>query len=268
MENYRDRFARCHIEDRKSNWGVEGLATEQIETEKNLLRVENLSVSYRVEKSLVLALDRVSFEMKPKEFTVIVGESGSGKSTLALAITRLLPPYANVEGSIFYKGREITKLTNNQMTSLRGTEVSMIFQEPLSSLIPVRRIGDQMAEAIRIRENREQMNVVIHDRSPGAVDVDRSGFISSRIGTLGIQRHFRSDEVHSEVIEWLSAVRIPDPERVSERYSFELSGGMIQRVMIAMALSLSPSLLLADEPTTALDVTTQAQILKLVRKLS
>ena len=117
--------------NRQKQLGCRRTGDEQIETEKNLLRVEDLSVSYRVEKSLVLALDRVSFEMKPKEFTVIVGESGSGKSTLALAITRLLPPYANVEGSIFYKGREITKLTNNQMTSLRGTEVSMIFQEPL-----------------------------------------------------------------------------------------------------------------------------------------
>lgn len=209
-----------------------------------LLRIENLRVDYATSGGSVRALEGVSLNVQPKEFTAVVGESGSGKSTLALSIIKLLPPNATLEGKILYKGADVVCLDDDDMTRLRGTQISMIFQEPLSSLIPVRKIGDQMLEAIKVRQGRETMN---------------AGFR----GHVGGGKRPKD-----EVLAWLDAVRIPDPERVAEMYSFELSGGMVQRVMIALALSLRPSLLLADEPTTALDVTTQAGILKLVRDLA
>ena len=208
-----------------------------------LLRIENLRVDYATSGGNVRALDCVSLGMQPKEFTAVVGESGSGKSTLALSVIRLLPPNASLEGTILYKGTDVVCLDDDDMTRLRGTQVSMIFQEPLSSLIPVRKIGDQMSEAIKVRQGREAVKT-------------------------GFRGRVLDGTPRDEALAWLDAVKIPDPERVAEMYSFELSGGMVQRVMIALALSLRPSLLLADEPTTALDVTTQAGVLKLVRDLA
>ncbi|HEV2389337.1 MAG TPA: ABC transporter ATP-binding protein, partial [Nitrososphaerales archaeon] len=184
----------------------------------------------------VKAVDNASFDIGAGEVISLVGESGCGKSTLGKAVIGLLPNTAKVSGSLVYKGTDLVGLDQGKMTKYRGTEISMIFQEPMSSLNPVFRVGDQLAEAIQIRRARKGPK----DDKP----------------------------VKDEAIEYLAQVKITDPRQVSQRYPHELSGGMRQRVMIAMSLAQRPSLLIADEPTTALDVTTQAQILTLMSELT
>ena len=195
-----------------------------------------------------------------------MGESGCGKSTLALSIIGLLPPNrAKVKrGAIRYKGTDLVPLNHEHLREYRGTEIAMVFQEPLTSLNPVYRVGDQIAEAIILRKLREKR----HPRSTSqfmqrTYKVNSTGF--SRPHRL--KKSLMSSEVSGEIVHSLKLVRIPDPEQVLRRYPFELSGGMRQRIMIAMALSQKPSLLIADEPTTALDVTTQAQVLRLMKDL-
>ncbi|MBO0785940.1 MAG: ABC transporter ATP-binding protein, partial [Actinobacteria bacterium] len=201
-------------------------------TGEPLLEVRDLKVSFRTEDGVVRAVDGVSFTLSPGETLGIVGESGSGKSVTMMSVMRLIvDPNARFEGEVFYKGRDLMKLTREDMREVRGSELAMIFQDPMTSLNPVYRVGWQIAEQIRTHER-----------------------ISRRAA-------------HDRAIELLTAVGIPHPaERVND-YPHQFSGGMRQRVMIAMALSCSPDLLIADEPTTALDVTIQAQILNLIKKL-
>ncbi|HZC41144.1 MAG TPA: ABC transporter ATP-binding protein [Streptosporangiaceae bacterium] len=201
-------------------------------TGEPLLEVRDLKVSFRTEDGVVKAVDGVSFTLSPGETLGIVGESGSGKSVTMMSVMRLIvDPNARFEGEVRYKGRDLMKLSREDMREVRGSELAMIFQDPMTSLNPVYRVGWQIAEQIRTHER-----------------------ISRRAA-------------HARAIELLTAVGIPHPaERVND-YPHQFSGGMRQRVMIAMALSCSPDLLIADEPTTALDVTIQAQILNLIKKL-
>jgi peptide/nickel transport system ATP-binding protein len=197
-----------------------------------LLEVKSLRTSFFTGAGEVRAVDGVSFAVEPGKLMGIVGESGSGKTATVLSIMRLLPESARiVGGEILFGGRDLLKLSEPEMRAVRGARIAMIFQEPMTSLNPVFTIGSQVGEAIRLHQNTSR----------------------------GETRH-RS-------IEALRMVGIADPERRIDDYPHQLSGGMRQRVMIAMALACNPQLLIADEPTTALDVTIQAQILDLIREL-
>lgn len=197
-----------------------------------LLEVRNLCVSFRTELGLVPVLEDVSFSVRPREILSIVGESGSGKSMASLAVMGLIAdPNAVVTGVVLYKGRDLLTLGDRAMRDLRGREIAMIFQNPMTAMTPVHTIGQQIEEQIRAHQRLSRK------------------------------------AARARAIELLREMGIALPARVADRYPHQLSGGLRQRAMIAMALSCSPSLLIADEPTTALDVTIQAQILDLVRRL-
>jgi oligopeptide/dipeptide ABC transporter ATP-binding protein len=199
-----------------------------------LLSVRDLRVGFATEEGVVQAVDGVSFDLRPGEVVAIVGESGSGKSVTAQTIIGLTRANnARIEGSVELGGEELTSAGDEAMQRLRGERIAMVFQDPMTSFNPVYRLGDQIVEAIRAHRP---------DTSKGA----------------GKER----------VVELFEAVGIPDAERRIDDYPHEFSGGMRQRAMIAMALALEPEVLIADEPTTALDVTIQAQILDLIGRLN
>ncbi|MEK6706417.1 MAG: ABC transporter ATP-binding protein [Candidatus Poribacteria bacterium] len=200
---------------------------------EKILEVQNLRTSFFTEDGEVRAVDDVSFNVYKGRTLGIVGESGCGKSVTSLSIMRLIPmpPGRIVSGEIIYKGQDLLKLNFAQMRSIRGNEISMIFQEPMTSLNPVFTVGNQICEAI-----------ALHQKLPRR-------------------------QVRDKAIEMLQLVKIPSPEKRVDDYPHQLSGGMRQRVMIAMALSCNPQILIADEPSTALDVTIQAQILDLLKEL-
>jgi peptide/nickel transport system ATP-binding protein/oligopeptide transport system ATP-binding protein len=200
---------------------------------EKILEVKDLRTSFFTEEGEVKAVDGISFDVLKGRTLGIVGESGCGKSVTSLSIMRLIqsPPGKIVGGEIMYKGRDLLKLPMSEMRSIRGNEISMIFQEPMTSLNPVFTIGNQIREAILLHQ-----------------DLSRSA-------------------TQEKAVEMLKLVGIPSPEKRVNDYPHQLSGGMRQRVMIAMALSCNPNILIADEPTTALDVTIQAQILDLLRDL-
>jgi oligopeptide/dipeptide ABC transporter ATP-binding protein len=197
-----------------------------------LLTVRGLHTHFETEEGVARAVDGVSFSLAAGRTLGLVGESGCGKSVTALSILRLVtPPGRIISGSILYKGQDLLSLSERAMRHVRGRDIAMIFQEPMTSLNPVFTIGSQIGEAIRLHQGL------------------------SRAAT------------RARVIDSLRLVEMPEPERRADSYPHELSGGMRQRAMIAMALACDPQLLIADEPTTALDVTIQAQILDLLRGL-
>ena len=195
-----------------------------------VLDVKNLQTVFFTNSGLFRAVDDVSFNVRRGETLAIVGESGCGKSVTALSIMRLVPdpPGRVVGGSVMLEGTDLLGLDEAEMRKVRGNRISMIFQEPMTSLNPVMRIGDQITEAVRLH------------------------------------RPISAKEAWKQAVDMLRLVRIPEPERRAQEYPHQLSGGMRQRAMIAMALACRPALLIADEPTTALDVTIQAQILALI----
>ena len=203
------------------------------DTSPNLLEVDDLTTHFFTRDGVVRAVDGVSFRVKRGETLAIVGESGCGKSVTSLSIMRLIasPPGRIVRGRVLFEGRDLLQLAEPAMRKVRGDAMSMIFQEPMTSLNPVLTIGRQVAESL-----------VVH-------------------------RGMSREQAAQRTIELLRLVKIPEPQRRVSEYPHQLSGGMRQRVMIAMALACEPRLLIADEPTTALDVTIQAQILELLREL-
>lgn len=201
--------------------------------DRPLIEVKNLKTHFATEDGIVKSVDGVSFEINEGETLGIVGESGCGKSVTSISIMGLIPQPAGkiVEGEILFKGEDLVKKSVSDLRKIRGNEISMIFQEPMTSLNPVYTVGDQIAEA-----------VILHQK-------------------------LSKKDAMAKAVEMLKRVGIPSPEKRVNDYPHQMSGGMRQRVMIAMALSCNPKLLIADEPTTALDVTIQAQILELMKQL-
>lgn len=200
--------------------------------EENILEINNLQTSFFLDDIEIKAVDGVSLSLPKGKTLGIVGESGSGKSVTALSVLRLLDqPGKIIGGEVLFKEQDLTKLSNRAIRSIRGNEISMIFQEPMTSLNPVLTIGEQIGEALKTHEQLDKK----------------------------IQRE--------RILELLNMVGIPSPHDRYKQYPHELSGGMRQRIMIAIALACNPDLLIADEPTTALDVTIQAQILELIKDL-
>lgn len=200
---------------------------------KPLLEVKNVSIGFDTSRGLVVPVNNVSWSIYPGQTLALVGESGCGKSVSALSVLRLIPtpPGKYLQGQILFEGRDLLRLSEAEMRAVRGKDIAMIFQEPMTSLNPVYTVGDQIMEAILLHQNVSRRQ---------AIEI---------------------------AVEALADVGIADPRARLDVYPHQMSGGMRQRIMIAMALACQPKLLIADEPTTALDVTVQAQILELLRKL-
>lgn len=202
--------------------------------ESSLLDVRNLTVTFATDEGTITAVEDVSFAVKPGEIVGLVGESGCGKSVTSLSIVRLIPtpPGAIDHGQVIFKERNLLELSPEDMRRIRGNEISMIFQEPMAALSPLQRVGQQLVEALQLH------------------DTDLS-----------------KKSAWEMALQWLEKVRIKEPQERMYAYPYQLSGGQQQRVMIAMAMMQDPDLIIADEPTTALDVTIQARVFKLIREM-
>ena len=197
-----------------------------------LLTVENLNVGFATKAGVVQAATDISFQITPGEVLAVVGESGSGKSVTALALMRLHPGNTVITGDVMFEGRDLLQMPDSEMRSVRGHEIAMIFQDPMTAMNPVFTVGDQIVETIRV-----------HDRT-----VSKS-------------------QAWERSVDLLQMVGVPEPKQRASQYPHEYSGGMRQRAMIAMAIANEPKLLIADEPTTALDVTVQAQVMEVLQKV-
>lgn len=198
----------------------------------NLLQINNLKTYFYTDKEIIKAVDGVNLEIKEGEILGLIGASGCGKSVTALSVTKLIyPPGKIIEGEVIFAGQDILKLDEYNLRLLRGAKISYIFQEPVSSLNPIFTVGEQIVETIKLHQNKNNL------------------------------------EAKEEAIKLLKQVGMPSAEERFNNYPHQLSGGMNQRVMLAMAISSRPKLLIADEPTTALDVTIQVQILELLKEL-
>ncbi len=268
-----------------------------------LLEVRNLTVEFATAQGNVTAVRDVSFQIAPGEVLGLVGESGSGKSVSALAILRLLPPQARIHGNIQFRGEDLLARPEPEMRHIRGAEISMIFQEPMTALNPVMRVGDQIAEAVLAHAEKQiprglnftptsAKTALVGDPCSPARDDENIG-LNGTAEAVPLQNHgvgglfqqgvkpaqddntargsaggkVTKAEAWRLAVEALRTVAIADPDRRARDYPHQLSGGQRQRVMIAMAVVNRPSLLIADEPTTALDVTIQAQVLDLLSEL-
>lgn len=202
------------------------------------LDIKDLSVTFEIDEGPLKAVDGVSFSVGAGEVVGLVGESGCGKSVTALSLLRLIPmpPGKIVSGEVLFEGQDLLRLPTSELQKIRGRKISMIFQEPTAALSPLHRVGAHLIETLQL--HKEALGATAHPADP-----------------------------YQTCLEWLTRVGIPDPAERMKAYPFELSGGMLQRIMIAMALMLEPSLIIADEPTTALDVTIQAQILDQLRAM-
>lgn len=210
-----------------------------------MLKIKNLTMSYKTRKGFVRALRNIDFELEDGDIVGLVGESGCGKSTLLLAIMKLIPDSAVIEsGEIVYEGEDLLLKSSKEMRDIRGKDIAMIFQDPMTTLNPVFRVGDQICEALRVHNMAAEHKALL------------------------TMEKTRKKVEQKLALDLMKEVEIPSPDTRYVEYPYEFSGGMQQRALIAMALSCQPKLLLADEPTTALDVTVQAQIMELLGKIN
>ena len=210
-----------------------------------MLEIKNLTMSYKTRKGYVRALRNIDFELNGGDIVGLVGESGCGKSTLLLAIMKLIPSSAVIEsGEVIYEGEDLLPKSPKEMRGIRGKDIAMIFQDPMTTLNPVFRVGDQIRESLRVHH----------------IATEHKELLATEKTRKKVERKL--------ALDLMKEVEIPSPDTRYLEYPYEFSGGMQQRALIAMALSCQPKLLLADEPTTALDVTVQAQIMELLKKIN